>query len=198
MTADIYPRDRVETRLRPVTIASAQRVLWRNTINEPLTCRPYPSRFCDGRSGCAVIYAAPKFETAFIETLVRDRFVRRSERRIPYSDVSSRGWAELATKSGEDMNLIDITGSGCLMLGAPTDAAHARNHSAGRAFGRAIYHQHRDVDGFLYDSRFLKEPCFAIFDRALRKFRALNHGELQDHPDLPAVLDRYDITLEDD
>lgn len=198
MSVDKYPRDRVEAQLRRVTIANAQRIVWRTAFNEPLRCRPAPSRFCDGRSGYAILYAAPKFETAFIETLVRDRFVHRVDRQIPYSDVSSRCWAELATRSVPEMNLIDLTGSGCLMLGAPTDAARARNHTAGRALGRAIYQQHADVDGFLYDSRFLKETCFAIFDRAVGKLSLLKHGELQDHPELPAVLDQYEITLEKD
>ena len=40
------------------------------------------------------------------------------------------------------LNLVDLSGTGALDLGAPTDAAHARNHAAGRALARALYDQH--------------------------------------------------------
>jgi hypothetical protein len=43
--------------------------------------------------------------------------------------------------------MVDLRESGCLILGAPTDAAHARNQAAGRALGRALYEQHADIDG---------------------------------------------------
>jgi hypothetical protein len=43
----------------------------------PLQMHSSPSRFCDGKSRFAVMYAALSFETCIVETLVRDRFTHR-------------------------------------------------------------------------------------------------------------------------
>jgi hypothetical protein len=81
------------------------------------------------------------------------------------------------------------------MLGAPTDVVRARHQTAGRAFARAIYTQHRDVDGLLYSSRLTGVDCYAVFDRALPRLRELDQGELRHYPGLPDILDKYDIRL---
>jgi hypothetical protein len=80
-------------------------------------------------------------------------------------------------------------------LGAPTDAAKARSHSAGRALAKSIYADHPDVDGFLYESRLTGMECFALFDRAITKVRVLEVGEVTTHPLLPSVLKMHDIAL---
>jgi hypothetical protein len=66
---------------------------------------------------------------------------------------------------------------------------------AGRALGRAIYKDHADVDGFLYQSRFTTKACFAIFDRADSKLTTLATGEVLHHPELPSLLDQHQIQL---
>jgi len=48
---------------------------------------------------------------------------------------------------------IDLGGSGCLDLGAPTDAVRSRHQAAGQALSRAIYRAHEDVDGFVCTHR---------------------------------------------
>ena len=53
----------------------------------PLSVQPSPSRFCDGTSGYAVLYAALSFETCIAETLFRDRFVRRTRRELPLAAI---------------------------------------------------------------------------------------------------------------
>ena len=138
MTSGSYPRERVETRLMNEAIPTSHRILWLGNIERSLGFKPLPSRFCDGISGYSVISTAPRFETAFIETVVRDRFVRKAAREVPLADVTARWWANLAAKGGENLSLSDLREPGCLSLGAPTDAVNARNHAAGRALGRAI------------------------------------------------------------
>ena len=80
-----------------------------------------------------MIYAAGDLATSFVEVLVRDRFVQRDTRVIPYGDVQVRAWVEFDHPQTNPLMLADLRESGCLALGAPTDAAHARNQSAGRA-----------------------------------------------------------------
>jgi hypothetical protein len=89
-------------------------------------------------------------------------------------------------------------GSGCVEIGAPTDAAHARHLAAGQALGRAVYEEHRDVDGFVYSSRLTGDDCIAVFDRAVHQLMVLETGELKDHPQLPQLLEQHRIQLVED
>jgi hypothetical protein len=84
------------------------------------------------------------------------------------------------------------------LLGAPTDAALARHQAAGQALGRAVYEEHRDIDGLLYSSRLTGEDCIAVFDRAVKKLAVLETGELKSHPELPRLLEQHRIRLIDD
>ena len=82
---------------------------------------------------------ASDFATAFIEVVVRDRLMQRDRRIVPFGDIAARGWVEFALTGDEPLKLVDLRESGCLVIGAPTDAAHARNQAAGRALSRALY-----------------------------------------------------------
>lgn len=190
-----YSRERVDALLRPVRITAAYRIVLRTFLAEPLALKPGKSRFCDGNS-FAVLYAAENFKTAFIETVVRDRFVQADRRVISLDDVRTRGCVEFALRQAESLNLADLRDDGCLKLGAPTDAAHARNHSAGRTLGRALYDEHDHVDGIWYRSRLTGGECFAVFDRALAKLTVQCAKDLIDHPDLPAALREHCVFLE--
>jgi RES domain len=134
-----YSRERIEARLRSLALESAYRIFGLSHLAEPLKIRPFPSRFCDGVSGYAVLYAAVSFETCVVETLVRDRFARRTQLELPLAAILVRACARIATKPSDTLNLLDLRGSGCLEIGAPTDAAHARHLAAGQALGRAVY-----------------------------------------------------------
>jgi hypothetical protein len=191
----LYPRERVETVLKPLTVSVGHRILLKTLMTEPLQVLPAPSRFCDGRS-FSVLYAAGDLATSFIEVLVRDRFVQRHSRVIPYDDVRTRAWFEFDVPQAAPLMVADLRESGCLALGAPTDAAHARNQSAGRTLGRALYDHHADIDGIWYQSRLTGGECFAIFDRAFKRLTPLRCGDLEHHPQLPQVLEAHDIKLE--
>ena len=71
MTA-LYPRERVEAVLQPLSLASAYRIVLKPHLATPLAVRPSKSRFCDGGT-YAVLYGASDFATAFVEVVVRDR-----------------------------------------------------------------------------------------------------------------------------
>lgn len=55
---------------------------------------------------------------------------------LPLGDVLPRGWVEFDIPSNSSLLLLDLRESGCVKLGIPTDAVHARNQAAGRALGR--------------------------------------------------------------
>ena len=93
-----YPRERIEVRLQSLALASAHRIFGLSQIEEPVKIHSSPSRFCDGVSGYAVLYAAVSFETCVIETLVRDRFARRSQRDLPLTAILVRAWTHIVTR----------------------------------------------------------------------------------------------------
>jgi hypothetical protein len=144
-----------------------------------------------------VLYASADFQTAFLETVVRDQFVGMAHRSVLVCEIAARGWIQLATRPGEALNLLDLTGPGCVDIGAPTDAVRARNQAAGQALGRAVYHEHPDVDGFAYASRLTSEACYAIFDRAIIKLITVEAGVLLEHAKLPDLLERHHIELDE-
>jgi hypothetical protein len=188
-----YPRERIKSRLHLFAIDGAYRVFAVSRM--PLQMHSAPSRFCDGKSGFSVMYAALSFETCVVETLVRDRFTHRLKRELPLAAVLARGHAQLTTQSEDELNLLDLRDTGCVDIGAPTDAVRARHFAAGQALGKALYEEHTDMDGLIYASRLTGDDCIAVFDRAIGKLAVSDACELKDHPELPAVLKRNRVVL---
>lgn len=178
----------------PHDLSSAYRLLWTQHLRRPLEARPTSSRFCDGTAN-PVLYAAQSFETAFLEVVVRDRFTQKTGRIIPYGELTARAWVRLATRKDMPVRLLDLRGSGCVDIGAPTDAVHARNQAAGRSLAAAIFRQFPDVDGFCYPSRLTGADCFAIFARASAKLQVIGQGALVAHDGLPDILLQHGIQL---
>ena len=190
-----YPRDRIESVLLKAGLPDSYRIMPGRHRSSPLGTSPADSRFCSRNADYTVLYAAPDFATAFIETVVRDRFVRRSERNVALREITERFWARITARPGTVLTLLDLRGDGCARIGVPTDAVHARNHAAGRAFAKAVHAEHADIEGLLYDSRLTGGDVYAVFDRGAGKLEAVETDMLMDHPDLPDVMERHGIGL---
>ena len=195
MSGASYPRKRIESVLLKARFPDSYRIVPDRYRTSPLGTRPADSRFCSRNAGYTVLYASPDFATAFIETVVRDRFMRRREREVALKEITERVWARISAQPGTALTLLDLRGDGCARIGAPTDAVHARNHAAGRAFARAIHAEHDDIEGLLHVSRLTGEDVIAVFDRGTRKLESSDGGRLMDHPELPEVLERYGLGL---
>ena len=193
--ADVYPQDRIEAALKEVELPPSYRIMLRGHLTSPLGTTPADSRFCRKDDAYGVLYAASDFATAFIETVVRDRFMHRRRREIGLAEVTKRGWARIQTTRGTRLLLLDLRHDGCTLIGAPTDVVNARNHAAGRAFGRVVHAQHASVEGLLYASRLTGSDVYAVFDRGISKLEVREFGMLQDHPDLPDLLEKDGIDL---
>ena len=181
--------------LKEAELPPSYRVMLLRHLPSALGTAPADSRFCRKDDAYTVLYASPDFATAFFETVVRDRLVRRRRREIKLVEVTERGWARIQTTPGTRLLLLDLRHDGCTSIGAPTDVVNARNHAAGRAFGRVVHTEHADVDGLLYASRLTGSDVYAVFDRAIGKLQAREFGMLHDHPDLPDVLEKHRIDL---
>ena len=190
-----YPRNRIESVRLKVHLPESYRIMPGRFRESPLGMSAADSRFCSRSAGYLVLYASPDFATAFIEAVVRDRFTQRRNREVALREVTERVWARISTQPGTVLTLLDLRGDGCVRLGAPTDAVHARNHAAGRAFGNAVHTGHADVEGVVYGSRLTGEDVYAMFDRGIGKLVATATGMLMDHPELPNVLEQHEIGL---
>jgi hypothetical protein len=60
----LYPRERIEAVLLPLTTPSLYRISLKTLLGEPLACKPVHSRFSDGQS-YSVLYAAGDWDTCF-------------------------------------------------------------------------------------------------------------------------------------
>ncbi len=163
--------------------------------SDPLGTTPADSRFCTRNGGFTVLYAALDFATAFVETVVRDRFTGRESCEVAVKEITTRVWARISMQAGATLTLLDLRGDSCTRIGAPTDTVNARNHAAGRAFAKAIHADHVDVDGIVYASRLTGEDVYAVFDRSTGKLAAVETGLLEDRPELVDILERYRIGL---
>ena len=190
-----YSRNRIESVLLKAEFPDSYRIVPERYRALPLGTSPADSRFCSRDAGYTVLYASPDFATAFLETVVRDRFVRRREREVGLKEITARVWARISAQPGTRLTLLDLRGDGCARIGVPTDAVGARHHAAGRAFAQAIHAEHDDIEGLVHVSRLTGKDVYAMFDRGLGKFFAAEMGSLLDHPDLPDVLDRHGIGL---
>ena len=65
----------------------------------------------------------------------------------------------------------------------------------GGAFAREVHAAHADVEGLLYASRLTGKDVYAVFDRGAGKLECGESGRLEEHPELPEVLERHGIGL---
>ncbi|MDE0191892.1 MAG: RES family NAD+ phosphorylase [Gammaproteobacteria bacterium] len=194
MTQRRYPRNLIEPLLR-TAFPESYRIMPQRHVGSPLGTTAADSRFATRTGGYKVLYAAPGFSTAFIETIVRDRFVDRRMREIALREITERVWVRIAAEPDAPLTLLDLRADGCTRIGAPTDVVRGRNHASGRAFGKAIHAEHADVDGLVYSSRLTGEDVYAIFERSVEKLKAGDVGQLEEHVELPGVLERHGIEL---
>ena len=105
MTQDAYSRKRIEDVLTKAELPPSSRIVPHRYLETPLGVTPADSRFSSRADGFAVLYASPEFATAFIETIVRDRFTRRDQREVLLKEVTERAWARITTKPRARLSL---------------------------------------------------------------------------------------------
>lgn len=98
MTGAVFARDRVDAVLTEAKLPPSYRIIPRHHFETPLLSAPGDSRFCSKIDDYTILYAAPDFATAFIETIVRDRFTRKRRREVALKEITERAWALVLTK----------------------------------------------------------------------------------------------------
>jgi len=183
-----YPRVRLKGHLVKEEMPPSWRIFPNCHADTPLGMGVGPSRLRPKDAGYRVAYMASDFPTAFIETIPRDSLTGNHPRRISWVEICGYSWVLVGTAKGKKMTWLDLRGTGCLCSPAPTDALRARNHVDGQALGNAIYSEHEDIDGIIWDSRLTVRPVRMVFDRRMHKLKEIASGKVHGHPSLWVAL----------
>ena len=106
-----YPRNRIESALLKGSLPASCRIMPARHLTSPLGSLPADSRFCSRDAGYTVLYASPDSATAFVETVVRDRFTRRRNRDVGLKEITGRGWTRISGQPGAELTLLDLRGA---------------------------------------------------------------------------------------
>lgn len=122
------------------------------------------TRFASPTKAFKVIYLGQDLTTSVAETIVRDRFQGKAQRRLMLSEVDHWGATEVSATT--PLTLIDLRTTGLVRLGVSTEAARGKAQGQGRKLSQAV-HDQTDADGLLYLSRLTGRTCVCIYERAL-------------------------------
>jgi RES domain-containing protein len=122
------------------------------------------TRFASPTRAFKVIYLGQDLTTSVAETIVRDRFQGKAQRRLMVSEVDLWGVTEVSATAA--LVLIDLRTTALVQLGVSTEAARGKAQGQGRKLSQAVYEQ-TDADGLLYHSRLTGRTCVCVYERAL-------------------------------
>jgi RES domain len=161
------------------------------------TQRAYRFDAPDGEFG--VMYCAFTLEVCFAETLLRTRAHQTPADQpmlIDETELRSRGVAQLGGRAGRQLVLADLTGSGLARLHTDSSISTTPRYSVPRQWALALWEHPNRVDGIQYVSRFMNSQlAVALFDRCGDRLIARDTQPLIDHPDLPRILDLFNVGI---
>jgi hypothetical protein len=125
-----------------------------------------------------------------VESVVR-QYPRTPGWRLSRAALSSR----VVFDYGSDgrLDLLDLRGDGCLVIGSDLSVLHSPDHRYGQALSAALHHQRPDVHGILYPSWHTSENCIALYDNGVRLLRCRRTTYLHQHRPLHDYIRRYRI-----
>lgn len=154
----------IERLIRPVALRGAWRIFRAAHRRTPLGVGRGLSRFAAPNGEFRTLYAAARFETAFRETLVRDKYDGKSRRRMAAHTLRRHACVQVDSRS--DLLLVDVTDGRAQNYGVPERVRHGADYRLSQEFALDVY-ENADADGLFYRSRFDDQPCVAVFDRAI-------------------------------
>jgi hypothetical protein len=177
-----------------VDVTNYVRIVARVHAATPLGMGFGRSRFSSPRDRFRLLYLAQDPTTAFAETIVRDRYEKKSERLLLEEDLVRYSIA--AVRNPRPLFLLDLRNEGASLLGVSTDAVRAKAQAAGRKLSQSLYDR-TNFDGIVYMSRITNRECVAVYDRAVGSSLETD-GHALDLPRLASlrtILDALHITI---
>jgi hypothetical protein len=129
------------------------------------------SRFDDPEATFETLYAARKFSTCFLETVVRDK----DRREIAQGELAQRALVLLAVDTSA-LKVVELHGSGARALGLNAAQLQAvdNDYALTRAIAKALHDHDARPHGLVYRSRFNDEElALVLFGRARPYVRIL-------------------------
>lgn len=173
--------------------------IYHQRFPDPLGYGKSRSRFSDPRrrapdSRFGVLYLGSSLEVCFLEAVLRDdRDGEVGDHLMAETELDIRQYAEIAAR--EELKLLDLTGSGPVRLGVPSDVVRGSKQTLARQWSAAFYEHPEQVDGILYPSRLNGEVNLAIYDRAVPKLEVRTTSTLLHASGLARVLNRLKVAL---
>ena len=87
MTESRYARSLIEPLLVRAAFSENFQIMSQRHVGSPLRTTLADSRFATRAGGYTVVYAAPDFTAAFVETIVTDRFAHRRTRKVALREI---------------------------------------------------------------------------------------------------------------
>jgi hypothetical protein len=177
-----------------VDVTNYVRIVARVHAATPLGMGSGRSRFSSPRDKFRLLYLAQDPTTAFAETIVRDRYEKKSERLLLEEELDRYSIA--AVRNPRPLFLLDLRNEGASLLGVSTDAVRAKAQAAGRRLSQSLY-ERTNFDGIVYMSRITNRECVAVYDRAVGA-NLETDGHALDLPRLASlrtILDALHITV---
>lgn len=150
------------------------------------------TRFASPDDRFKLLYLGQDLATAVAETIVRDRFEGQPRRQLHISDITA--WGALEASTTAPLQLLNLRGDACFRLGVSTDIVGAKAQDLSRQFSKHVY-ANSAIDGLLYESRLLKRPCVAVYDRAVPRLTASPVMPVEHLADLVPALQQLQISL---
>ena len=151
----------------------------------------------DGRFG--VVYAAFDLDTAFVETLLRDKPASDAGPGVmlDYRDVRDRCVVTLDTDgTARPLHLVRLYGDGLAALGTDTGIFSVDDYDTTRTWAASLHAHPARPDGIVYLSRFLApRRSVVLFDQSSDALRIGKVSPLLRHRELPRLLDRFHIGI---
>lgn len=122
------------------------RIVGRAHAATPLGMGFGKTRFASPKDKFRLLYLAQDPMTAVAETIVRDRFERKTKREILQEEFDRYSIA--AIRNPTPLFLLDLRHEGASLLGVSTDAVRAKAQLAGRRFSQQLYDR-TDFDGII-------------------------------------------------
>ena len=170
--------------------------LYASAHTDPLGFTLALTRFSDpSGTRFGVIYLGSSAKVAFAETVLRDRGEATLHSvLIPFAELEIYTCADIRLVA--DLNLVDLTGDGCVRLRVPTDVIGARDQTLARAWSQAFFDHPAAPDGILYPSRLNEQRNIALYARALGKLAPEATPRLVERRDeLAAIIRDFEIEI---
>ena len=147
-----------------------------------------------------MLYAAFDLETAFVESIVRDKahpLPAGEHLFIDYETLASRYIATLSrSSSGGALRLAQLYGAGLSAVKTDNRLATVDDYATTQQWAKAFHAHPANIDGIVYMSRYLgNRRSVVIFDRARGAIRFNNSLPLLHHAELAQLLDTYHVSL---